>query len=506
MSTLVNAETATWQAAKEATPGTLATTGWKEFQVNPGGLGQFKADVNRIRRNPLSRKRSLEAGQIVDLKAEPTIQHDLNKDLFDFFGDAIFLSTGKHSGNTGLSVFKPTAATSTAFTVAASGALTQNHLVRARGFVNAANNGVKQVGAASTATSIVIAGGLTAETVSGYVALVEVCGWRGASGDIGIDVNGNITSIAADFTTMGIQVGQEIFVGGDAGVAGNNFATTAYRGVAKVKSIAAHLLTLERRAWTVGAADPGTGKTIDLYFGRYWRNVSSDHADSLTAEASQPAYSLEVALPGAGAAAATSYMYGLGSMVNTCKIDAPDRNKVVTSLSFVGRDMQQPTTTRATGAGASEAPIATALFNTVDHVGLFLRVANTDESALLVDIQSWSMTISNNISPQNQQGTLGGKRMVIGKFTVDVDVKGFLVQDDVPKAVRDSRLATFGAMLRNADCAIFVDVPQVQLDDGDLDFPENGPVMIGTKLEASRESTTYSITAGVSTFPYAPAS
>jgi Phage tail tube protein len=504
MSNLGLAETVTLQAAKETTPGTLAAAGWKEFQVNPGGIGNWKPDVDLVQRKPLSKRRQIEGGSAVNLKSAPTVQHDLTKDLVDFFADGMLLAAGKHSGNTGLSVFKPTAVSSTVYTVAALGALTAGFLVRGRNFTVAGNNGVKLVTAGSTGTTIPVAG-LAAETVSGYTALVEVCGWRGTAGDIGIDVNGNITSTVADFTTMGLNVGQEGFLGGDLGTAIENFATAAYRGVFKIKAITAHLITLERRAWTVGAADAGAAKTISIWFGRFWRNVPSNHADSLTAEAVQPNYSLEAQLPGVAAAAATSYWYQTGEMLNQTEIDAPAVGKVGVTLSFVGRDAPAPTTTQATGSATSEAPIATALFNTVDHV-TYLRVGNTsDESALIVDIDSWKLMLKQNISPQNQQGTFGAKRMIVGKCEAKLTLKGYVVQDDALKAVRDVRFAWFGSMLRNADGAMFFDLPNVQLDDGTPDFPENGPVTISVGLDASREASTYNTTIGISTFPYAPA-
>lgn len=505
MSALVSAETTTFQAAKEVTPGTQATAGYKEHQINPGGASGMKADTTRVIPAPLSKRRQREVGINVDLKAAPSITHDLTKDLVDFWGDAAFLALGKHTGNTGNSVFKPTAVTATGYTVPALGNLTNGFVVVARNFALAANNGIKVLAGTSTTIEVKTTG-LSAETVTyPRVGLLEVAGWSGAAADIGLDVNGNLTSAASVFTGWNLVVGQWIFIGDDVATVGNNFANTAYRGVAKVKAIAANLLTLERRSWTVGAADPGTGKTIRVWFGKFWRNVPSDHADSLTSEALQPSYTTELQLPGAGAAAATSYLYGLGNMVTMFEINAPDRNKVEVTISMVGRNFLAPTTTQATGSSTSEPPIATARFNTVDHESLFLRVTNaSDESALLVDIASWKLSLNQNVSPQNQQGTYGAKRMIIGKCNVDVDMSGFVVQDDVPKAVRDSRLAQFGVMLRNADAGIFIDVPCIQLSDGGIDLPENGAATISTKLEASREASLYNTTIGMSTFPYTP--
>lgn len=508
MSALVNAETVTLQAAKETAAETLArvpaaTNPYQELQVNPGGLGGFNAAVDRVIPSPLSRRRQREIGININLKSAPSVSHDLDKDIVDFFGDGMFMALGKHPGNTGLSVFKATAVTATGYTVPALGALTPNFLIRARGFDSPANNGVKVATGASTSTEIKTPG-LAAETPTLPLGvLVEVAGWRGASGDIGLDASGNLTSAASVFLGLGLTVGQEIFIGGDLGTAITNFATSGYRGWATIKIIAAAKLTLERRRWTVGAADTGAAKTIDIYFGRCWRNVPSDHADSLTGESAQPNYTLELSLPGAAAAGATSYYYGIGSMINMVKFDMPALNKATVSIDFVGRDMAGPTVTRATGAATSIPPIGVGRFNTVDHV-TYVRVLNaSDETALLVDIDSVSIDLMQNIKPQNQQGTYGAKRMSVGKVEVSGSIKGYLVQDDTPKAVRDSRIATFGYAIRNSDGALFFNIPSFQLSGGAPDFQENGPVTLDLGLDGSRDAF-YNTSLILSSFPYAP--
>lgn len=505
MSTLVNSETVTWQWAPESAAGTLAAALWKEGQAEPGGISNAKRDTTLQNRNPLSKRMQVEQGDIVGLAAAPSFNHDLNMDVIDAFGNAMFLATGSHSGNTGLALFKPTAVTATGYTVAALGALTNNFIVRAIGFRTAANNGVKVCAGISTGTEIKAAG-LTAETVSGYTPLVEVAGWQGAAGDIGIDASGNLTSTAAVFASWNVKVGQWIYLGGDAGVAGTNFANTLYRGWAKIKIIAAGLLTLERRDWTVGAADAGATKTIQIYFGRFWTNRAFDHADSLTAEAVQPNFSHEVSYPGAAAAAATSYAYGLGCMLAAMSISAPEMTKIAATLNFVGRDFTAPTTVRATGASASEAPIKSSLFNTAHHIRRIKCCQKSNDASLLVDISSWSLNINRNISPQTQQGVLGARRMVIGEFGASFDVSGYLVQDDSMAAAADARQVTFDVAIRNAQGAILFDVPNGQLTPPDTDFPENGAVTLGTQVMASRDADFYDTTLGMSTFPYTPAS
>jgi len=94
--------------------------------------------------------------------------------------------------------------------------------------------------------------------------------------------------------------------------------------------------------------------------------------------------------------------------------------------------------------------------------------------------------------------------MVIGEFGASLDVSGYLVQDDPMTAAADARQVTFDVAIRNAQGAVLFDVPNGQLTPPDTDFPENGPVTIGTQVMASRDADFYDTTLGMSTFPYTP--
>jgi hypothetical protein len=113
------------------------------------------------------------------------LEFDLTKDVLDRDIEDVFKAAEKFSGNTGVGRFFPTAVTATGYTVPSGGALTTNHLVFARGFTNAANNGLK-VTTASIAAEIKAAG-LVVEAAPPANVTVELAGWRGAVGDITLD-------------------------------------------------------------------------------------------------------------------------------------------------------------------------------------------------------------------------------------------------------------------------------------------------------------------------------
>ena len=187
-------------------------------------------------------------------------------------------------------------------------------------FATAANNGLKVVDTGSTATSIVITGGLTVESTPPSTVSVDVVGVQGTAGDIEIDSDGNITSTTLDFTTMDATIypGQYIWVGGF--TSATSFATADYTGLARVRSVTANKITIDKRAWTVGAADDGATKTIQLFIGSFIRNVPQNHADfqvrTYTIEAQYP----NVDQPGG---LHTEYEYANGCQPNEITISQP---------------------------------------------------------------------------------------------------------------------------------------------------------------------------------------
>lgn len=228
---------------------TPPTTGW--FRCEPNSFGNFGPSFKTVPRDPISKNQQLRKGMLVDEDSGIPFETDFTKDVVDRFGEGMFRGAWKHCGGTGMSLFRPTGVTSTGYTVGANGALQQRTLIFARNFTNPENNGLKLLNAGSTGTEIKTSG-LVAEASPPANATVDVVGFRFATSDLSFDVDGNLTTVVADFTTMGLTALQGIVVGGrmdDSGI--YSFATDEFRGKAIIQSggIAAHKLTLTRRAW-----------------------------------------------------------------------------------------------------------------------------------------------------------------------------------------------------------------------------------------------------------------
>lgn len=478
--------------------GTAPTTGWRTLEPDQDQISDFYRMIRTVAPSPISVERQMLAPEIVDADAMPKIGMDLTGDLLNQVGEGMLLAKAKHAGGTGQSFFVPSARTTTDFTVAALGALQAGTLVSSLGWLNAANNGLLVVGASSTGTAIKVSGGV-AETPSGYLVTVEVAGFRGAAGDIGLDVDGNLVATVANFTTMGLVAGMEIYVGGVPGTA-FAFATSGYSGPAEIVSVAAGKITLKRRAWTVGAADAGATKTIDLYWGRWIRNVSTTSADY-----QEQAYHMELSLNGIGAGGATEFVYAQGQMIGAFAISAPLASLVKTSLTFTGTDVTDPTITRVTGPSAAPVPLATDRFNTSTKEP-YIQVLNAaTEASVASDVVSWTLNYSNGITGQKQHGKVGPKRLIVGKVDCSVDMELVVTQDDAIKACTANTTLAFGALLRNSNGGVFVNVPAMKFTGAVPKFPANGVVSISPKGGAFIEQVGR-YTLGLSIFPYLPAS
>jgi hypothetical protein len=294
-----------------------------------------------------------------------------------------------------------------------------------------------------------------------------VAGWQASvAADIKMDVNGNLTSTVDDFTTMGLNVGQMIKIGGS--TAGTQFATAAYNGFAYVKAIAAHLLTLEDRSWTVGSADTAAGKTVQLLFTRFDRNVPINHADYL-----EPSLHGELEEIGPGHCRASTYTEAKGLGVKTFEINAPLENKIVATVSYVGTQVPNPVLagSRITGPSTAYAPLKAALFDTASDLKSVRLFDATTGTSLIAEINNWKLTFENNITARKVQATLGTFDLVYGKFTPRLTMEVYYTDYNVQIALNDNRDLRWDARMSNGQGGYAFRMPLVGLRGGPRTYP-----------------------------------
>lgn len=504
--------------ATETTLGEAPTAGtW--FLMEPNDITRLGAEITTVARSPISKNRQRRKGTVTDLDSAVEFEHDLTIHIFELFAEAFVMANAVNRDM----VFRGVAAVSGGYTIPAATAdqaakfqFTSGgpiSLVYARGYVNAANNGLRALTSdlAGSGTTLPITGS-TAETPPTN-AVVEVAGIRATAGDLAINVTGTTAVLTSannsvtndiDFTTLGLTVGQIIHIGGLTNA--NRFfgaGPVASYGYARITAIAAATLTLDKLDSTLidsdGTVDGAGGALVpvDLLFGRFIRNVAVDNSAFLTRS-----FTIEAAWDELQNPSGDEYQYALGNLCNEIAFNMPLADKATMTFGFVGTDTGNPTTSRATNAATPVEPQKTAAFNTSADI-LRLRIQEIDETGLTTDFKEVTFTIRNNVSPEKVLGTLGARYMNTGNFEVDLEGQILFTEGDVVDAIRANTEVTMDFILKNADGAIAVDVPAMTLGDGSAELPVNESVILNLTGQA-HQSSSLGTSLGISLFAVVP--
>ena len=494
---------------KETTLGVLPGSPIWEI-LEPNSYSAFGADITTVARSPISQNRQRRKGTVTDLDSAVEFEGDLTLSHFVQFAEGfVFVN----ATNNDLS-FAAADTTGTGYTVTALDA-TQGgklqyaaatgpiSLLFARGYALDANNGLKELSAdaATTDTEIQVAG-LSVETAPNNATL-DIAGIRTEAGDIAIVVTGsdvvmtsgnNTPTNAVDFTTLGLTIGQFVHIGG---VATANRLADANFGYARVVTIAAGTLTLDKGDTALVTDTGASDNEVDLLFGRFIRNVATNHADFL-----EQSFQFELTYPDLEAIGTDRYEYALGNMCNTMAINVPLADKATSSFSFIGTDTESPSLTQKSGASTAKSPTRTGAFNTTSDCTR-LRISEIDESAEFTDFKSLTITLNNNVSPEKVLCNLGARFMNIGNFEVDIEAQLIFNDAAIASAVRDNRTMAMDFGLKNDDGGMIFDIPALTLGGGGRDFPVNETVLINTTAQAFLDPTT-GTSIGISLFPNIP--
>lgn len=469
--------------------------------LEPNNIPRGGAEITTIPRRPISKNRQNRKGAVTDLDSGFEAELDLTREHLLFF-----LPVAMYTVWTGPRYFRVVAVNDTTDYQVPGDAtdVPVGSLVVVSGCNIAANNtpeSFRVVTAVPDATHIEVAETLVNEAAIPVAqnALLEVAGFRGASGDLEIDVTGGVVSLISnggvDFTDLRLNVGQFIWIGG---TGTNAFNTAANRGLARIVSIAAGAIVLDKMATTF-VTDAGVGRTVDLYFGRWARNVAIGHADYL-----EQSMTIETTFTDLDGVGNPLYGYSRGNLINNMALSFQGQDKATMTLELVGLDTEPPTDTRATNASAPLAPVQVAALNTAADF-CRLRVTEADETGVTSDFKDMTLTFGNNVSPEKVLGTLGARYMNSGNFDVSGETNVVLTDVAVMEAVRDNRLMTAEVGFRNGDGGFVFDFPSITLGNGVPEFTPDESVTLPLTIQAVQD-TTLGYTMSVSSFPYLPAS
>lgn len=454
------------------------------YPLEPNSYAEFGAQVKTLARNPLTASRQRKKGLVVDVDAAAGFQSDwVQRSLADLMQGFMFADWRKKTE------LATTTVTSTLYNVASGGTgFVVNSLLFAEGHAVAGNNGLKVVTASASGT--VTCAGLAAETSPATAKITRV-GFQGASGDITVTVTGGVATIGSttvDFTTLGLIPGEWLFIGGDA--AGEKFATAANNGFARMLSVAAHAIVLDRQPGTM-VTDTGSGKTIRLFFGHVIKNESNP------ALIKTRSYQLERSLSTGG------YDYIVGAVANTLELGVGVADKITADLGFIGMDVE----TRTTGAGAKSGtrpslPIEEAFNSTSDFSRL--RVYNqTGAADLTTYLTELSLSIDNGVTPNKAISRLGAIDVSAGDFMVSGSVTAYFTDVAIIDAVRANPDVSLDFAVVKSNAGWLFDVPLVALGDGRLNIEKDKPITLPLSLDAAAHGT-FDHTLLVTQFVYLP--
>lgn len=483
--------------SRESAMGVAGAT-WQ--RVEPNDIPAFAAQVRTLSRRPMNKTRRRRKGDAVGVDSAPALEADLIWEHLYEFVEAFMFSSFSNPGGTGQAHFVPTGVTATGYTVAANGNLTDGTLIVARGMNVVGNNGLKKtVGA--IALEIKAAGlAIEALTVPDQNATVDVAGFEFADADATIDANGDLTCVVANLSNKGLNVGQYVWLGGD--LATENFPNAANKGLARIKSIAAGKLGLERKSQAFVPQGSGAGKTVRIFWGQWARDVAADHASwlkrSYTVELTYP----DLATPGPG----SEFQYAIAGFADELTLNFELEALTTMTIGFVGTDTQVPVeaASRKAGAANPKRVVSDKAFNTTNDF-IKLVLAETTETVISADFTALSMTIANNVSPRKLLGAFAARKMNIGDFDVNLDGTIVFNESRILSAIRNNDPVTMWFGQRSEDGAFLIDIPRLMLEGGDQDYPRNEQVLVSWNGYAA-EDPTLGYCVSISLFPYLPAS
>jgi len=331
--------------AEETSIGVLPGTPiWNQYE--PNDYKEAGAKITTLVRNPITDGRQRKKGVVTDLEAAFGFSSDFTQTNFqDILQGVFFADYRTKAERTDI----PSVTSSVYNLVSTSGFLVGG-LVFGSGFTNTGNNGLHRLTTVTLNTSITAAETLTAEASPPTESKLVVVGHQFASGDITIDVSGalpKLVSAAVNLTTLGLTVGEFVYIGGD--IAAHNLVNAVNCGWKRIRSIAAGYIEFDKSVSTM-VTDAGTSKTVRMYFGRKLQNETGT---SIVRRTYQPEISLGV--PDTGAPSQVQGMYMIGAIPNQFGLNIGTSTKITCDVSFICTDSE--TVDGPTGLKAGTRPV-----------------------------------------------------------------------------------------------------------------------------------------------------
>lgn len=451
---------------------------WRPLE--PNAYADFGGEISKVARTPINPNRQRKKGVTTDLDVTAGFNTDLTQENLQDILQGFFFANLRTKIELAIAIvdgtgndFEPTAG---------GDAYVVNDLLFAKGFDNAANNGLHVVSGIPAATTVPVTSALV--TAAGQTGIISHVGFEFAAGDADIDAAGTLpalTTTVKDLTTLGLDEGEWLFLGDDG--AAFQFIAAANNGFARIRSIATNRIEFDKTQSTL-VTEVTTTETIRIFFGRHLRNETSGSIVRRT-------YQLERTLGAPDDALPTQIQaeYMVGTVPNELVFNIPTADKLNMDLSFVGTDFEQIDGPTALKAGTRPDIVEADAFNTSsDFVRKQLAKVVAGDAAptpLFAFIQELTLTVNNSAVPNKACGTLGAFDVTVGDFAVTATITAYFSDITAVAAVRDNDDVTLDFHVVNDNQGISIDVPLVSLGDGRPTVEKDAPVVIPLTLDAA---------------------
>lgn len=472
--------------AEEASLKTLPVTPvW--YAMEPNSYSDFGATFSTVARETINDTRQRLKGTLTDESAKGGFNVDLTQRNLTrllqgfFFADAFEKPATQPLNGTQV----PLTSVSATQYVAATGlaAFLVHGLISAKNFVATGNNGLKEISAVA-AGALTIVGGLTVDAGPAATAQLETVGYRCTAGDLHIAISGAnvlLTSTALDFTTLGLHLGEWIFIGGDAAI--NQFVTAADKGYARVGAIAAHTLTLDLTSFApVNDADGGGLQKVDLYFGKVIQNATTGTL------VKRRTYQMERTLGDDGGGIQSEYL--TGSVADGFTLNLPEASKVACDLSFVALNIENRTGATAVKAGTRVGLPGESAFNTSQNFYLS-RIAVVDPTTLnplplYAYASNIKIDIKNGTTPNKAIGVLGAFDVSVGDFSVSGTLTAYFATIAAVNAIKTNANVCLQLILAQNNYGMIFDLPLLTLGGGANKVEKDKPINVDLTQDAAK--------------------
>ena len=484
--------------AEEATLGALpAQPVWVERE--PNSYADFGGNYAMTTRKPITHDRQYRKGEVSDNNPTAGWNEDLTPNNLVplmqgfLYADAREKPTTKTINGSGTERVI-TGVTATDYTAAAGmGVFVAGAIVLATGFTDPNNNGINVVTASASGT-VTMASPLEVEAGPVAGAVLRTVGHQFASGDVALtltDASVVLTSAAFDMSTLGLTLGEFIFVGGDSTT--TRFADSGDNApfYGRVIEIDPDFIRLDETTG-VQAANAGTGKTLQIFFGTVVRNEEDCDLMKQRSWHMERQYGCGTGFAGAD--------YVAGAVPNQITVTVPTPGadaKVTLDFGFIA--------TRSFERDAVEGILAGDRIDSLNEPAYkpgidvyrnrfaVIDPVTLNPLPLVAYNQDMTLVVNNNAAGNKAIETFGNFSVNVGELGVTGSATSYWNGVEVTRRVRQGADINWNLILTKKNTAIVFEIASLGFGNGRANVAANTPVTLPLDTAAGKGQFGYTL-------------